>query len=119
MEYIGVITHLLTTDPNFLGHPSMHLLFKKNTEAFVSCVWYDLPRLQVIDLWCLGEKNLVIGKIDGVQTGWLKRSSKKHWWSNIAMQYGPLWRCISFEVFFPLSSRILMVDTSHPQVIGL
>ena len=21
MEYIGVITHLLTIDPNFLGHP--------------------------------------------------------------------------------------------------
>ena len=23
MGYIGVITHLLTIDPNFLGHPSM------------------------------------------------------------------------------------------------
>ena len=26
MEYIGNITHLLTFDPNFLGHPSMFLL---------------------------------------------------------------------------------------------
>ena len=24
MGYIGVITHLLTIDPNFLGHPSGH-----------------------------------------------------------------------------------------------
>ena len=24
MVYIGVITHLLTIDPNFLGHPSRH-----------------------------------------------------------------------------------------------
>ena len=26
MGYIGVITHLLTFDPNFLGHPSSHSL---------------------------------------------------------------------------------------------
>ena len=28
MEYIGVTTHLLTIDPNFLGHPSMERMRK-------------------------------------------------------------------------------------------
>ena len=34
MGYIGVTTHLLTIDPNFLGHPSRHHRFSRHTAYY-------------------------------------------------------------------------------------
>ena len=73
MGYIGVITHLLTIDPNFLGHPSSE--FGKNlgelnhrSNSQVVCK-KNAPTLEVclIRIFC---SNWVFPKIGVPQNGW-------------------------------------------------
>ena len=54
MEYIGVITHLLTIDPNFLGHPSQqtnygYLQYMVELQRFSPTDFY--PGVSMIQLW--------------------------------------------------------------------
>ena len=41
MEYIGVITHFLTIDPNFLGHPRRFLSVRKLEMVYKIATWLE------------------------------------------------------------------------------
>ena len=58
MGYIGVITHLLTIDPNFLAHPSrgfvFDLLFCMDSHQLYLCDLFSSGNFVVV--WSLGSK---------------------------------------------------------------
>ena len=58
MGYIGVITHLLTIDPNFLAHPSrgfvFDLLFCMDSHQLYPCDLFSSGEFVVV--WSLGSK---------------------------------------------------------------